>query len=394
MESSEPSAPPATRPRVFFLFSDTGGGHRASATAVAKAMEQEYPGRFDVELLDPFVEGGRGFLRRIVYSYNWFLKHMPRTYGLVFHATDSRAMVKTAIKIFGRQLRPGIESNVIRWRPAGVVSFHPLCNHVSVEVLKRNKLDIPFITVVTDMSEFHRFWMAQTADMVVVPSMEARQYCIRKGLDPRKVYVAGLPVDPRFTGPVDAETRRALRVQLGLEDRPTLLLLAGGEGAGRLRAQARALDKAGLGLQLLVICGRNEKLRLQLEREKWRGVVKVFGFVTNMPDLMHASDAVVSKAGPGTISEALICGLPIFLTSFVPGQEEGNVKFVVDEGVGYYTRRVGKLVKLVRRAFVEDHQGFERMKGHAEKVGRAGAATEIAQLVAAAVDPPEAILPY
>ena len=394
MESNEAQQQPATRPRVFFLFSDTGGGHRASATAVARAMEQEYPGRFDVELLDPFVDGGHGFLRRVVYSYNWFLKHMPRTYGMVFHATDSRAMVKTAIKIFGRQLRPGIESNVMRWRPAGVVSFHPLCNHVSVEVLRENHLQIPFITVVTDMSEFHRFWMAKTADMIVVPSMEARQYCIRKGLDARKVYVAGLPVDPRFGGPVEPAERRGLRVRMGLHDKPTLLLLAGGEGAGRLEAQAKALDRADLGLQLLVVCGRNEKLRKKLEAQAWKGDVNVFGFVTNMPDLMHASDAVVSKAGPGTIAEALICGLPVFLTSYVPGQEEGNVKFVVDEGVGYYTRSVRKLVKLVRQSFVQDHEGFERMKGHAEKVGRAGAATEIAQLIAAAVDPPEAILPY
>ncbi|MHB8507757.1 MAG: hypothetical protein ACYDGR_03810, partial [Candidatus Dormibacteria bacterium] len=83
-----------------------------------------------------------------------------------------------------------------------------------------------------------------------------------------------------------------------------------------------------------------------------------------------------------------VTGLPLFLTSYVPGQEEGNVKFVVDSKVGFYVRPPRKLVAAVRRAFVEDRQGFDRMRGHADRLGRADAAAEIALLVAAAIDPP------
>ena len=119
----------------------------------------------------------------------------------------------------------------------------------------------------------------------------------------------------------------------------------------------------------------------------------VYGFVDNMPELMQASDAAVTKAGPGTISEALISGLPLFITGFVPGQEEGNMRFVIEKGVGFYTPTVRKLVKAVRHSFLEDRPAFDRMQGHAEAVGRSDAAAEIAQLIAAAVDP-VAILPY
>jgi len=108
---------------------------------------------------------------------------------------------------------------------------------------------------------------------------------------------------------------------------------------------------------------------------------------------MQAADAIVTKAGPGTIPEALISGLPIFLTGYVPGQEEGNVKFVTGQGVGYYAPRIGKLVKLVRKCLVEDHQEFDRMQGRADAVGRSDAAAEIAQLIVAAVDPLP-ILPF
>ncbi|MEA2646644.1 MAG: hypothetical protein QOE92_1727 [Chloroflexota bacterium] len=375
-------------PRILFLFSDQGAGHRASATAVARAMDLEYPDRFDIQLLDPFVSGSHPFLRWVVYRYNWLIKHMPRTYGLVFHGTDNRAMMRTALRIFGRQFRPGIRENLSREQPRGVVSFHPLTNHLVVEAIEKLRLDVPFITVITDMSDFHRFWMSKKADLVVVPSPEARRYCVRKGLDARKLHVVGLPVDPRFTGPLHGAAKRALRERLGMDDRPTVLLVAGGEGAGRLGAQAKAIDAADLGLQLLVVCGRNERLRARLAEREYRGTVRVFGFVENMPELMQASDAIVTKAGPGTIAEALISGLPIFLTYFVPGQEEGNVHFVLEQGVGYYTRRVSRLVKLLRESFVEDHETFERMQGHAEKVGRPGAAAEIADLIAAAVEPP------
>ena len=380
-------------PRIIFLFSDTGGGHRASANAVASAMESEYPGRFEIDMIDPFVEGSSPFIRWLVYRYNWVIKHMPRTYGLLFHSTDNRVMIRAAVRTLGRQLRPGIKRGVGDHPPAGIVSFHPLTNHVTVETLDRLDLDIPFVTVITDMTEVHRFWMTRKADVVVVPSAEARQLCISKGLDPRRVHVAGLPVSPRFTGPLRGEAKRQLRARLGLADQSTLLLVSGGEGSGRLGAQAKALDRAGLDLQLLVVCGRNEKTRKQLEAQSWRGNAHVYGFVDNMPELMQASDAIVTKAGPGTISEALISGLPIFLTGYVPGQEEGNVKYVTSQGVGFYTPRVRKLVKQVRQSLVENHEDFDRMRGHAEAVGRGNAAAEIAQLIAAAVEP-VLILPF
>jgi 1,2-diacylglycerol 3-beta-galactosyltransferase len=374
-------------PRILFLFSDTGGGHRASANAVSHALELEYPARFEVRLMDPFVQGGGPILDWIVHRYTFMLKHLPRTYGLLFHATNNRAVMRFAIRLFGRQVRPGIRRHLEEFKPDGIVSFHPLTNHVTVEVMDEIGLQVPFITVVTDMVDLHRFWLTKRADLVIVPSTEARRYCVRRGLDPRKVHVEGLPVNPRFTGPASRQERERIREQLGFSDQLTLLLAAGGEGAGRLGAFARALDKAGLGVQLIVVCARNEKLREQLLKHRWKGPVQVLGYADNMPDLMRASDAIVTKAGPGTITEALVSGLPIFLTGFVPGQEEGNVRFVEEEGVGFYTPSPSKLVKAVREHMLKDSQAFDRMRGRAEKVAQNDSSLEIAELVAATVEP-------
>ena len=374
--------------RVVFLYSDTGGGHRASATAVKNALEATQPGRFEIELLDPFVETSRPLLRWIVYRYSWMLRNMPRTYGLVFHLTDNRALMRTALGIFGRQFRPGFKRDVTVRQPDAIVSFHPLTNHVVLETLSEAGLSVPFITVVTDMTELHGFWMARAADLVIVASPEARRYAISKGLDPRRVHAVGLPVNPAFTGPLRGEARAALRGRLGLRDQPTLLMASGGEGSGRLGKQAIALDRAGLGLQLLVVCGRNERLRERLARRAWQGHVRVYGFVDNMPELMQAADGIVTKAGPGTITEALITGLPIFITTHVPGQEAGNVTFVEENQVGWHVPRTRQLVKKARWAFGPGLAEFERTQGRAEAVGRPHAAEEIAALVAAAAAPP------
>ncbi|MFN2464953.1 MAG: glycosyltransferase [Candidatus Dormibacteria bacterium] len=376
------------RPRILFLFSDTGGGHRASASAVARALELQYPGHFDVQLLDPFVQGGGPLLGWIVYRYNFMLKHLPRTYGFLFHATNNRAVMRLAIRIFGRQVRPGLRMHIQEMRPDGIVSFHPLTNHVTIEVLDELAMTIPFITVVTDMVDLHRFWLTRRADLVVVPSTEARRYCIKRGLDPRKVHVEGLPVNPNFTGPATREERREARGRLSFDpDDATLLMAAGGEGAGRLGAFAKSLDNAGLGLQLVVVCGRNAKEQHRLQKRKWKGRVHVLGYVDNMPELMRAADAIVTKAGPGTITEALVSGLPIFLTGFVPGQEEGNVRFVEEQGVGFFTPSPRKLVKAVREQMINDRNAFDRMRGRAEKVASKDSSGEIGELVAATIDP-------
>ncbi|HEV1998484.1 MAG TPA: hypothetical protein VGR61_10195, partial [Candidatus Dormibacteraeota bacterium] len=174
-------------PRIVFLFSDTGGGHRASATAVARGFQLEYPDRFDVELLDPFVKGGGPLLGWIVYRYNFMLRHMPRTYGLIFHLTNNRTVMRFVIRLFGRQVRPGLKKNLAELKPDGIVSFHPLTNHVTVQVMDELGINVPFITVVTDMVDLHRFWLTRRADLVIVPSVEARRYCIKRGLDPRKI---------------------------------------------------------------------------------------------------------------------------------------------------------------------------------------------------------------
>jgi 1,2-diacylglycerol 3-beta-galactosyltransferase len=182
----------------------------------------------------------------------------------------------------------------------------------------------------------------------------------------------GLPVRPIFGQP--ARPRPELRAELGMDSKlPAVLLVGGGDGIGRVAVIARAIGKR-LGArgtaagQMVIVCGRNRRLQTTLTNEPWTIPVQVHGFVNNMSDWMSASDCIVTKAGPGTIAEALIRGLPILLSGYIPGQEEGNVPYVVENGVGVFASEPAAIAAQVSRWFGAERHNLARMAENARKL--------------------------
>merc|ERR1711957_478430 len=176
--------------------------------------------------------------------------------------------------------------------------------------------------------------------------------------------------------------------KLGMADVPTVLVVGGGDGMGGITAIATALgnrlDSDGLKdekqYQMVVVCGSNKEAVKELSSLDWeKGVnVLVNGFVNNMDEWMRASDAIVTKAGPGTIAEASICGLPCILSSFLPGQEEGNVPFVVDSGFGCYRGEPEGIADTVEEWFAREGM-LEKMRDDALIAARPDATLDIAR---------------
>lgn len=233
--------------------------------------------------------------------------------------------------------------------------------------------------VITDLVRFHRGWADPRADMVVVPTELARQACLRWGVPAARLMLLGLPVDRRFRPPARGE-QAALRRRFRLaEDRMTILVSGGGEGSGNLLRSVRALAWREHPWQLIVVCGRNEKLRRRLARLHFATPTAVLGFVDNMPDLMRASDLVVTKAGPGAIAEALATGLPVILTGYLPGQETENVTFVEMTGVGLYSPKPDQLLESVELVFGDGGRIWNEMSRRASEVARPYASLDIAR---------------
>lgn len=372
--------------RILILMSDTGGGHRASAQALAAAFSERYGDGFDVQIIDLWKDYTPWPVNQIPKSYRALVTDALWVWKLAWRASEKDWLTEPGLRLVGRLTRRAVGRAFLQYQPDAVISVHPLMQHIPLRIL-RHKLNsaIPFVTVVTDLVSIAPVWYHTGVDRCFIASEEAMRRARRAGLRDDQICLFGLPIRPAFAR--SAGEKKEVRFSLGLDgERMTALLVGGGEGMGPVgeiaRAVAARLAVDGRNAQLVVICGRNEDLRRELAAYNWPLPVRVEGFVQNMPDWMAASDCVVTKAGPGTIAEALICGLPILLSGFIPGQEEGNVPFVVDNGVGAYSEDPAEIGAILSRWFGEDQARLAEMGAKARSMGRPQATFQIVTEIA------------
>jgi 1,2-diacylglycerol 3-beta-galactosyltransferase len=363
--------------RFVFLFSDTGAGHRAAAEAVAEAIRRRYPNQVTVDLKDPMADR-RVIAGRLTALYGPVTRRVPFLWGAAYRVTNMRSTVRLFQHAIGRGVRRRV-AGALEPRPALVASFHPLLNHVAAETVPYG---VPRVTVITDWVDFHQAWTDLQADCIICPSDAAYQLCRRRGVPADRLVTAGLPIHPRFQDAIRGFTdKRAMRLKLRLRPHaPTVLLAGGGDGTEPLRKYAAALARSPLDIQVLAVCGRNKALAERIRDDNHTGV-HVFGFVDNMPELLLASDLLVTRAGPGMIAEGLACGCPLLLTGYLPGQEEGNVKEVEGRDLGRFVPRPDDLVEAVTAWFAKPESERLDDASRARAAADPGAAFQIADVM-------------
>ena len=368
--------------RVLFLFSDTGGGHRSAFQAIQDAMTIRYGDAVEFDAVD------------VLRELKWPLNKQPELYPLVvntskllwalmYHSFDGKHRSRLARQFIYRNNRK-ILRRVVREHPADVV----VCTHsVVANPTFRAFLTLderpPFLTVVTDLVTTPSFWYDPRVDHCFVPTETAYRRGLRLGMSPSQMQITGLPVNPHFINSMTskAEARKGFGFDPLL---PALLIVAGGEGMGTIYKMVKALDAQRLNVQIVVVCGRNEDLKTKLETRSWTNARHIFGYVTNhheMPRLMAACDIIVTKAGPSTISEAAIAGLPMIISDRIPGQETGNVKLVLENDAGVYLPKPEKVVSKIIDWLAEGPEMLAKRSANARRIARPNAVWEIAEAV-------------
>ena len=498
--------------KVLFLSSDTGGGHRASSESLANQFQLLYPGStyelhdvVDGEDKNPINYFG------LVKSYRHLSAH-PTQWKILYEVTNSRAFELLADANMKLMCERQTRKRIMSIDPDVVVSVHPMmtnvpqlsCARISAETGKH----IPIFTVVTDLGSGHCLWFANGMEKMFVGSDQIWDLAKKRGQVPdEKLVKIGLPIRHDFA--LEAERlgdrwssdgqayQRGVRQELELPhaDRATILVMGGGEGVGSLSHIVNSLYVElvlnGMDALILVVCGRNDKLKTSLDTRDWGEVLRAhshmktskstgalmycnpisptigcidggvtkslrkilstgslgystttaftaptvmeekkevefvmspqydvrvqednrgqqednlkvncsfdsyaderplgkvsvvgLGFVTRMAEYMVASDVLVSKAGPGTISEAAALSLPVMLTTFLPGQEEGNVDFVIEGGFGAYCNDrdpVGIAEEVVM--WLSSEEKMQELSRNAKAKGAPHAARDIAKAI-------------
>ncbi len=380
--------------KILILMSDTGGGHRASAEALKAAFQERYGAEFQVDIVDLWMKHTPWPLNQVPKSYRFLAIETPWLWKRLYKIGERRDFTRPVMRAASGWVRRPVRKVIWRYDPDLIIAVHPLLQEPTLRILAWMRWRIPFVTVVTDLATIHPTWLQRSATLCFVPSNEARRCALEAGLRPDQLRQCGLPIRPGFAQ--DPLPKEVMRRRLGLrQDLPAILLVSGGEGMGPIAEIARsvagrlALDGIRRGRpvgQLVVICGRNRKLYEELMDGNWPVPTVINGFVSNMADWMAASDCIITKAGPGTIAEALARGLPILLSSYISGQEEGNVPYVLNNGVGLYSEDPQRIAEIVSDWLGSKHNELEEMARRARALGRPQATYQIVTEIARVMD--------
>ena len=328
--------------RIALVFFDAGGGHRSAALALeASIKQQNLP--FEVllvnlqETLDRLDILRRFTGIRIQDFYNLMLRR-----GWTLGSPQLMRVLQVFVRLFHR---PAVRALRTFWRENEmdlVVSLVPHFNRALCESFTNVFPGRPFATVLTDLADYPpHFWIERQRQYVICGTGRAVEQAREMGHPSEEVFRAsGMILHPRFYEP-DPPGRAAKRQKLGLDPGlPTAILLFGGHGSWKMLDIVRRLDRSSLDLQLILICGRNEKLVQELRREKTRLRMFVEGFTKQIPYYMYLSDFLIGKPGPGSISEALAKRLPVIVdcNAWTLPQERYNAQWVRENGVGIVVR--------------------------------------------------------
>ena len=367
--------------RVLILMSDTGGGHRSISLALQKALLRLAPERVEPRIVDMFALEQPTFFDRGTRLYSPVIRHAPWLYGLVFHLANHPLVYRAILVQAAESLLPKVRRLLITHQPEIIVSTHSLCNWFVLRALDQLELDVPVLATVTELVTVHQTWVEPGIAHYTTATAAAREAVLCQGASPRRVSCPGLPIHERFGRVTEAPAE--IRRELGLApDRFTLLVVGGSEGAGSLDKLIAAIDETGVDAQLIVVCGRNERLREKLQSTPLTLQAKILGFVRNIPELMQAADVVVTKGGPQSIVEALASGRPIIVTRSLPGQEEGNAAFVEAHGVGFDGRHLPRALWAIQR-LAADPVERQVLAARARSLARPEAAIDTARTVLA-----------
>lgn len=334
--------------RLEFGFFDAGGGHRAAATALEMAIQAERrPWETHLlnlqELLDPLDILKNHFGLRIQDFYNSMLRngwtlgsaHLLKVLQLVIRLNH-----RATVRLMGKRWR--------KTQPDMLVSFVPHFNRALYESFSHVFPERPFVTILTDLADYPpHFWIERNQrQYFICGSQRAVEQARSLGhTDDRIFRASGMILHPRFYEAPVAD-RVAERERLGLHcDFPTGLVLFGGHGSKVILEIAERIEASGLNVQMIYICGKNQKLADALRSQKSRLPRFVEGFTTRVNYYMQLADFFIGKPGPGSVSEAIAMQLPVIVecNAWTLPQERYNAEWIIENRVGVVLRNFRKV---------------------------------------------------
>lgn len=339
--------------KIMVIYETAGGGHQAAARAIDAALGSLYPGQFEVLLIPVRDATGSQRVSHLMDVYNHLLKIKPSYSNMGMRVLNRLDVEKVVLPLLPKATA-NLEKTLKQEKPDMIISVFSVVNHAAITALKKLGWygKVPYVIWCTDLTKgFLRNWAHPEADLTIALHPLATEQLIEYGVPASKIRtLSGLPVNQKFLTKVP---KFEARQQIGLDPtRFTVLISMGGMAVGATYYYARELARSGLPVQVIAVCGRNERLRQRTEKLAASAdiPIKVYGFTDQMHLLMDAADVMIGKPGPGTIAEAIAKELPMLIDAKREAmlQEAGNLEMVVKQQLGMAITKERGLTDLVR----------------------------------------------
>ncbi len=352
--------------RILIIYLPTGSGHLSNA----KALKEEFikQGYTNILLYDPI--SPYSALGKFLMGTGYMLasQKIPMIWKTIYSSDESR---------FGRCLTHliglvfalyGMLKICKTYQPTRIVCTHSIPSYAVKYCAKKYKL--PVSMVVTDPFDPPRLWYEGHTFEIFCYSRDAALWMQKHGVPSRRIHAYNLLVQEKFLKPMTASEIRAFMIQEGFNpDKPLVLMAGGGDGLPKAIPIFRKLVKSNLDFQIAVICGRdidtyNILTLLAIPYAK-NHIIKIYGFVTIMYELMNAAHVAIIKAGPGVIAEALALKKPMLIASSLPGQERPNIHWVTKNKLGFYCYKPSLVKKRVEQLLSDPvkYEEYKKMLG-------------------------------
>ncbi|MEE1218968.1 MAG: glycosyltransferase [Ruminococcus sp.] len=365
--------------KILILSASTGGGHKRAAAAIENKIKSISP-ETEVVTVDALKAIGKVYDKTVCEGYHFMATKIPQVYGGFYKITDQDTPIYKAVMgsntLMGKKLLKIIEDH----SPDAIIICHPFVTTMISKLKHEGKITAKAISLITDY-DAHRTYIVSDMDAYVLPEPHMALKLEKEfNVDKKLIYPYGIPILDKFSEPFD---REALCRRAGLDpDKRTVLLMAGSFGVTAVLDFYEALAIQGIGLQFIVITGRNRKLFEHIEELTeelcTQDNTKLLYFVENVEDYMHIADVIVTKPGGLTVTESLACHLPLAIYNAFPGQEQYNADFLVNAGAAISLHKKNGAKQVID--LLGDTERLNKMKESCKKLAISDSAEKIFNL--------------
>lgn len=314
--------------KVLIVSVKTGYGHHSAAKAIIDYLSAK---GVTCEMLDTFEYINPHLADSIDNGYMFSTKYFPEIYGKAYDRLDrqeERRESYSPITVLSKIVSKRLKDYITDYNPDVIIGTHSYACMMMTYLREKEIVTCPLVGIITDFT-VHPFWESTALDYYVTPNELLVNQMKKKGISAEKIIPFGIPIRKQFS---EKMTKEEARKSLGIEDKKTLLVMMGSMGFGNIVKDIQSIDELEQDFQILVVCGKNEKMKADFESLRWKKTVKVYGFVDNVDVMMDASDLIITKPGGLTSSEFLSKKLPAVIMNPIRGQEDRNTEFLVNNG--------------------------------------------------------------